>query len=293
MSLRGFARRLVPYEARLRATLWRRRFLDWREGVRFATRQQASAHSFDNEICNYALPIKDYRGQEGLGLAKRHNLRLLAAQLTGTVIQPGETFAIWELASRPSARGGYMAAAALRNRTLTSEIGGAICLLATVLYNAALLGAMTIVERRCHSVDSYGDERYFELARDAAIEYGYIDLRFSNPHTFPVFLQVSTDEKAVSSSLFSRVPHGFRVEIDVDPPEYMPAGETLVMDADLPAGARLLRSPGLAGLQVRGQRRILFDDGSVWLEPLESFHHPMPAVIAFAGLTTGARVREP
>jgi vancomycin resistance protein YoaR len=293
MSLRGFARRLVPYEARLRATVCRRSFSDWREGVRFAPRSYTEADGFDNQICHYELRIVDYQGQERLAGAKRHNLRLLASQLTATVIQPGETFAIWKLAPRPSARGGYLAAAALRNRVLTSEIGGATCLLATVLYNVALLGAMNIVERRCHSVDSYGDDRYFELGRDAAIEYGYIDLRFSNAHAFPVLLSVSSDERVVAASLSSPRPHDFAVEIEVDRPEFLPAGETMLMDPDIPAGARELRSEGVAGLRVRGQRRVLFDDGSVWLDPLESYHHPMPAVIAFAGLATGTRLRQP
>ena len=47
-------------------------------------------------------------------------------------------------------------------------------------FNAGLLAGLEIVERSEHSVDTYSDQRYFELGRDTTIEYGYLDLRFRN-----------------------------------------------------------------------------------------------------------------
>lgn len=99
---------------------------------------------------------------------------------------------------------------------LTEDIGGAICLASTLIYNIGLLGGMTIVERRCHSVDSYGERRYFELGRDAAVEYAYLDLRFRNGLGAPVLLRAYAEEERVVAEARSAEALPLRVEIDVE-----------------------------------------------------------------------------
>ena len=61
-----------------------------------------------------------------------------------SVSRPGETFSVWRLAPRPTAARGYAVAAALKDRRLTSDVGGAICLLSTVLYNAGILTGLEV-----------------------------------------------------------------------------------------------------------------------------------------------------
>ncbi len=56
---------------------------------------------------------------------------------------------------------------------------------------------MKIVERHCHSVDSYGDARYFELGRDAAVEYAYLDLRFRNDFPQPLLIRSRVEAESV------------------------------------------------------------------------------------------------
>jgi len=195
--------------------------------VRFANVPGASDAATPFEVAGYELPIVDYPGQERLGVAKRHNLRLLASVLDGSMIEPGATWSLWRAAGRPTAARGYREAAALREGALTWEVGGAICLLSTVVYNAALLAGFAIVERRWHSVDSYGPARYFELGRDATIEYGYIDLRFRNDGPGMARLRVeATDERVVAAVLTSE-PAAPACVLEVTPLE-APAGEIRV-----------------------------------------------------------------
>ena len=78
---------------------------------------------------------------------------------------------------------------------------------------------MTIVERRCHSVDSYGERRYFELGRDAAVEYAYLDLRFRNELGAPVLLRAFAEEARVVAEAWSAEALPLRVEIDVEAEE--------------------------------------------------------------------------
>ncbi len=158
MTPRQLARRLLPYELRLRVRLVRRAWHDRRQHTIFAA-THGDPEQFPHTVCSYERRFIDYPGQEAFALAKRRNQARLARDLHAIVINPGETFSVWRLAGRPTRRAGYLPAAALKAGVLTSETGGAVCLLSTVLYNVALLGALEITERYCHSVDTYGERR--------------------------------------------------------------------------------------------------------------------------------------
>lgn len=278
--VRRWLRRYVPFEVRLQVAVMRRRWRDWRSRVRFA-RARSGVRCFTNQVCSYRRPILDYEGQVQFAAAKRHNLNLLASQLTGTLIRPAETFSIWALAPRPSKRTGYQAAAGFRDRRLATEVGGSTCLLSTVLYNVALLGDMAIEERHCHSIDLYGERRYFELGRDAAIEFGYLDLRFRNTSQLPLLLTIVVTDEYVEGALHSALPHSFEVEIETGVPEFTASGERTVFDPALPPAARQVRERGLDGIRVECSRRVRYAGGEVRYERLESsVHHAVPAVVA-------------
>ena len=280
MNLRGLARRYVPSTARLQLRLLVRALND--RHVSFTkSRCENPASEFPNLVCRYERPIVDYAGQTQFGAAKRHNLALIASKLTSTVIEPGETFSIWHLAGQPTERAGYMRAAGLHNRQVTGDVGGSTCLMSTVLYNVGLLGAMDVTERHCHSIDLYGEERYFELGRDASIEYGYLDLRFANPHPFPVLLTTQTTPDSVIGSLYSPVPHRFTVGIEVGTPVVTQPVEHFVVDQRLPDGMMTVLQESKPGIRVTARRIIRHDDGSARKETLPgSLHHSVPGVVA-------------
>ena len=278
--LRRTIRRWVPFELRLGVARARREVRDRRSHATFSRKRGAPA-TFRFEICSYERRFIDYPGQEHLGPAKRRNQALLAAAIHETLIAPGETFSIWKLAGRPTAARGYAAAAALKNRQLISETGGAVCLLSTVVYNVALLGAMEIVERRAHSVDSYGPRRYFELGRDAAIEFGYLDLRFRNPHAYPVLLTAEVTDEKVTVSLRSQRERDFAVELRVGEPVCAAPPMKVVIDPSLAPGEERVIDPGLPGLTVRTWRLTTYADGRTLDEDLGiSVHHAVPGAVA-------------
>jgi vancomycin resistance protein VanW len=292
MNLRGLARRYVPSTARLQLRLLLRALDDKHQNVHFTkSRCEDPTRDFPNLVCRYKRPIVDYAGQTQFGAAKRHNLGLIASKLTSTVIAPGETFSIWHLAGEPTERAGYMRAAGLHNRQVTGDVGGSTCLMSTVLYNLGLLGAMDVTERHCHSIDLYGEDRYFELGRDASIEYGYLDLRFSNPHPFPVLLTAETTPNSVIGALYSPVTHRFSVDVEVDAPAVTQPEEQFVVDQRLTDGVMTVVQESRPGLSVTARRIIRFGDGSVREEDLPgSLHHPVPGIVAVGSLTATNRV---
>ncbi|MYD65969.1 MAG: hypothetical protein F4X26_08360 [Chloroflexi bacterium] len=218
--LRRAARRWLPRRLRAEVAIARRHLRDRRRAVPFATRR-GDASDFPHAFEGYALPMTIYPGQEHLAEGKRHNQRLMAAALDGVLVEPGEVLSLWRCAGRPSARRGYLPGAAIVAGELTAEDGGATCLLSTVLYNAGLLAGLDVVERHAHSVDQYGEARYFEPGRDATIEYGVLDLRFGNPYPFAVLLELTSDDERVAATFHAPVAELPAVEVAVELP---PAG---------------------------------------------------------------------
>lgn len=213
--MRRWLRAVVPAPIRLTVAVLRRGLRDLASGDRFATRHdsdQRPAHPF----AEYALPMLVYAGQEAAAEAKRKNSQILADALNGSVVQPGQTWSLWKLAGAPTRSKGYGEAAAIVNGELTSAVGGATCLVSTVVFNAGLLAGLEVTERAHHSVDTYGERRYFELGRDATIEYGYLDLRFRNDLPWPLHLEVRVDTDEVRAIFRAPVPRPFEVDVTVE-----------------------------------------------------------------------------
>ncbi|MEX2225106.1 MAG: VanW family protein [Dehalococcoidia bacterium] len=212
--MRRLLRRTLPFAVRWRLRELVRRAGDARCGVRFATSGvDAPPRSF--LVCEYALPLVCYPGQEAAFAAKRSNIELALHSIDGMLVQPGETLSFWKCVGPPTVRRGYGVAAALKDGELTSEVGGAICFVSTILYNAALLSGMTVVERYGHSVDSYGDARYFELGRDAAVEYAYRDFRARNDFEDDLQLRACLDDSMAVIEVRSTRDLHLCVELDV------------------------------------------------------------------------------
>ena len=287
-AFRRVVRACLPYELRLQVALARRAWRDRQAHTSLATRPSAGARPvFEHGA--YELPFIDYPGQEGLARAKRHNQRLLGAALDGAVLAPGETFSLWALAGRPTAASGYSEAAAIKGGRLTTDMGGATCLLSTVLYNAALLAGLEIVERWAHSVDTYGDERYFELGRDCAIEYGYRDLRFRNGFAYPVVLSIDVSDERVRAAIGADRPRDFTVELAVSEPVRESPATRVVFDFHLPPGREVVVEPGYEGLRTRTTRTITWTDGTRRGDDLgESRHHSTARVVARGRQRLGA-----
>jgi len=271
-GLRKVARTFLPYEMRLRIALLKRAWRDYRSGTVFLDgSNRLRAASFVHST--YELPFIDYPGQESLATAKRNNQRLLAEALDGAVLGPGETFSLWRLAGRPRSVEGYAPAAAIREHQLVTELGGATCLLSTVVYNAALLAGLETTERYCHSVDTYGEDRYFELGRDCAIVFGYRDLRFRNPFEYPVTLSVSSNSLRVRAAVRGQHPRDFTVQLLVSKPIIEPHRTHILVGDGLAPGEEIEVCVGQDGIRTRTVQQVVRADGSTRTRDLGESQH--------------------
>lgn len=119
------------------------------------------------------------------------NLQQAARHIDGLVLEPGQLFGFWNRIPKPTRGNGFRAGPAFKRGQVTTDMGGGLCLISTNLFNVLLLAGCEILERHSHSMDPYGDRRFFPLGRDAMVYHGYRDLIVRNTSTAAVQLRLA------------------------------------------------------------------------------------------------------
>lgn len=177
MKLRTFIRKIVPTTPRLLVRILLRNTSDFFTGTRFAfSTTQASQTTL-----RPSFTIQQEITPAGNFEAKINNLQLAIEKINGRVIMPNQVFSFWRLVGNPTKRNGYAKSRSVTNGQQIAEYGGGLCQLSGLLYHLSLQGNVSIVERHNHSIDLYTDTtRFTPLGADAAVVYGYKDVRVLN-----------------------------------------------------------------------------------------------------------------
>lgn len=152
---------------------------------------------------------------------KIKNLDLAAKAITHIVIQPGETFSLWNLVGKPSKRKGYVDGMLLSKGQVIEGLGGGLCQMANLLHWMFLHAPMKIEERYHHSLDVFPDSgRTIPFGSGATILYNFIDLKATNisKHPLQIILwlddtklwgEIVTDQQGVASYKVQETDHAF------------------------------------------------------------------------------------
>lgn len=128
---------------------------------------------------------------------RARNVARAAYLLSGSVIPPGGEFSFNAAVGPRTEENGFSRATVIADGEFTEGMGGGVCQTSTTLFNAALLAGMTVTESHGHSL-SVG---YVPPSLDAMVSE-YSDLKFRNPHPFPVYLLASAERGEVTASLY-------------------------------------------------------------------------------------------
>ncbi len=131
------------------------------------------------------------------------NIRVVAEEVTGAIVLPGETFSLNGYTGPREAAQGYVEAGVIEEGVPEREVGGGISQFATTLYNAAYFAGMTDVEHKEHS---FYISRY-PAARDATVFQNpdgssVIDLKFGNEYPTGVAIQTIWTPKSITVRLW-------------------------------------------------------------------------------------------
>lgn len=131
------------------------------------------------------------------------NIHVMADQLNGLVVQPGEVFSLNERLGPRLETDGYVPAGILLNGELYCcdhplNIGGGTSQMATTLYNAVFRNGFEIIDHRPHSryIDRY------PLGIEATLGYPSPDIVFRNDTFTPLTILTSYTNTSITVDLF-------------------------------------------------------------------------------------------
>ncbi len=130
----------------------------------------------------------------GFAADSGQNIRRVAEEVNGAIVQPGGTFSLNTHTGPRNAASGYVEAGIIDHGRPARGIGGGISQFATTIYNAAYFAGMIDVEHKEHS---YYISRY-PAAREATVFEGAIDVKFRDDSPTGILVQTAWTPTSVT-----------------------------------------------------------------------------------------------
>lgn len=128
------------------------------------------------------------------------NLKVASKAISGTIVNPGETFSLNKVVGPRTAAKGYKPAPLFTGKDSVEDgIGGGICQVASTMFNCVLKGNLAINERHQHSQRV----SYVPLGRDSAI-YGNIeDLKWTNNTKYAIKVEMTVKNGVITCTFYT------------------------------------------------------------------------------------------
>lgn len=159
----------------------------------------AAARKVDSLLGTFTTP---YVG----GQPRVKNIGLMAKEVDGIVVAPGERFSLNGATGERTKAEGYVEAPFIADGRIVPSVGGGVSQFSTTLYNAAYFAGLQIETHRPHS---FYIDRY-PAGREATLNFPDIDLAWTNDTSAPVLIRTATDATSVTASIYG-ADHGRRV----------------------------------------------------------------------------------
>lgn len=204
----------------------------------------------DNELSSFSSSFT------GGDKNRIQNLKNGCEKIDGTIIYPDEVFSTNEKFNPCTEANGWANAGTIVNGKIEDSIGGGMCQVSSVLYDAALYAELEIVERHNHSLKV----GYSKYAFDATLSGDYLDLKFKNNTGYPLYLQsyISGSKVIVKFYGYDRFAGtGREIKLENKFVEETQPGEPIVKyDPELPEGTENIEVTALAGQKYELYKKV-------------------------------------
>ncbi|SCL89077.1 VanW family protein [Sporanaerobacter sp. PP17-6a] len=176
------------------------------------------------------------------------NITISAKSINNKVIMPKESVSFNNITGPRDKKFGYKEANVIVSGEFTPGVGGGVCQMSTTLYNALVRADINIMERHHHSIPA----TYVNYGHDAAVSYGYLDLKFQNEFDFPIYIYTRVSGSRVYVYIYGdRNVKDYDIDLVSDPVEKVQAQEETVVDTSLKPGTKQLVQKGRNGYKVK------------------------------------------
>ncbi|MBM7365576.1 VanW family protein [Gordonia hydrophobica] len=174
------------------------------------------------------------------------NIRLVAQEVNGAVVLPGETFSLNGYTGPRGTAQGYVESGIIDHGRPSKAVGGGISQFATTLYNAAYFAGL---DDAGHTEHSYYISRYPE-AREATVFEGAIDLQFTNNTPYGIVIETGWSSSNITVRMWSTKT------VDVESITGSRTDPTSPTTVRLPAGGDCVPASGAPGFTASNTRVI-------------------------------------
>lgn len=209
-----------------------------------------------------------------------HNIRLAAGKINNIMLKPGETFSFNKIVGEASRERGYKEAPVIVNEKLVMGTGGGICQVSTTIYLGALMTGMTIRERHNHGLAV----AYCPPGHDAAVNYDYLDLKFSNELPTQLLLHTRVTDDRLTVTFFGDAAVTDEIKLVEKDLVTIPPPEQYHVLEDKPSLYRETIQEGKPGFEVE-TLRVFYREGEEFLrENLgRDYYAPVPYIHEVGG----------
>lgn len=193
------------------------------------------------------------------GYNRTINLDLACKAIDGTLLLADEVFSFNETVGERTEEKGYLPASIYTSGTVSDEVGGGICQVASTLYLTAMEADFEILDRCAHQFTV----SYMPLGMDASIYWGSQDLKFRNTSGNPVRIYASTDGYTVDISIVGTKKDDTYVTIEYEIiGTYEPEEEERIDWMEDPGYSEVVSTP-ITGYYVQTYRCHYSADGTL------------------------------
>ncbi|MCZ2820896.1 VanW family protein [Modestobacter sp. VKM Ac-2977] len=141
------------------------------------TTEQAQALGITEKVSSFTTEFTNQ--------ASGTNIRVVAEEVDGALVRPGETFSLNGYTGPRGTAQGYVPAAVISGGELSQAVGGGISQFATTMFNAVFFAGLEDVHHKPHS---FYISRY-PAGREATVYEGQIDLKWRNDTDTGIYVQ--------------------------------------------------------------------------------------------------------
>lgn len=213
--------------------------------------------------------IKDKLGSFSTSYAKKSerdearitNLKTASSKINGTILYPGEVFSTNEKFGDMTAKNGYRPAPTIIQGKLVDEYGGGVCQVSSTLYNAILYSELEVVERQNHSLKV----GYTDYGFDATLAGDYIDLKFKNSTSTPIYIESYVTDNQVVCNIYGydERPKNRTIKFENALVDVIEPGPSVIKKTDkLPFGQEQISLTPLKGYKYKVYK-LIYEDGKL------------------------------
>lgn len=214
-----------------------------------------------------------------------HNVRFSMSKVNGVILEPGEVFSFNEVVGRRTVERGFKPAPIIMpDRSMRDSPGGGVCQASTMVYVAALLADLEIVERRHHSFPVF----YVPAGLDAAVVYGSLDVKFRNNRETPLFFRTFYENRRIFIEVYGEAfPNNAEIKLESRITETIAAPVPLRIRDELKEhvtnpGEEKVHVENRKGLRVQSTITLVENGSQIWTRVVANdFYRPIQGIIYY------------